>query len=164
MRSYRKLVFTGFISVLLLIGCAGHEISEFNPDTIKTITGWHLCLTDEMERYEKALDRGESGKTKSKKSVLLKCDVKLRDDIAFYLTTKHKINLVEELKPTIGVIRADAECRWEHYVTLNIMIFDWKHNRLAKIEVTNGEDVMVKDDEQFAEYCADVIAKVISSP
>jgi hypothetical protein len=62
------------------------------------------------------------------------------------------------------VIRADAECRWEHYVTLNIMIFDWKHNRLAKIEVTNGEDVMLKDDEQFAEYCADVIAKVISSP
>jgi hypothetical protein len=44
------------------------------------------------------------------------------------------------------------------------MILDWKHNRLAKIEVTNGEDVMLKDDEQFAEYCADVIAKVISSP
>lgn len=163
MRSHRKLVFTGFISVLLLLGCASHEISEFNPDTIKTITGWHLCLTDEMATYEKALDREGSGKTKSKKSVLLKCDVKLRDDIAFYLTTKHKINLVEELKPTIGVIRADAECRWEHYVTLNIMIFDWKHNRLAKIEVTNGEDVMVKDDEQFAEYCADVIAKVILS-
>jgi hypothetical protein len=164
MRSYRKLVFTGFVSVLLVLGCASHEISEFNPHTIKTITGWHLCLTDEMATYEKALDREGSGKTKSKKSVLLKCDVKLRDDIAFYLTTKHKINLVEELKPTIGVIRADAECRWEHYVTLNIMIFDWKHNRLAKIEVTNGEDVMLKDDEQFAEYCADVIAKVISSP
>ena len=164
MRSYRKFVFTGFVSVLLVLGCASHEISEFNPHTIKTITGWHLCLTDEMATYEKALDREGSGKTKSKKSVLLKCDVKLRDDIAFYLTTKHKINLVEELKPTIGVIRADAECRWEHYVTLNIMIFDWKHNRLAKIEVTNGEDVMLKDDEQFAEYCADVIAKVISSP
>lgn len=163
MRSYRKLVFTGFVSVLLVLGCASHEISEFNPHTIKTITGWHLCLTDEMATYEKALDREGSGKTKSKKSVLLKCDVKLRDDIAFYLTTKHKINLVEELKPTIGVIRADAECRWEHYVTLNIMIFDWKHNRLAKIEVINGEDVMLKDDEQFAEYCADVIAKVISS-
>ncbi|MGD8693526.1 MAG: hypothetical protein PVI74_06715 [Syntrophobacterales bacterium] len=164
MRSYRKLVFTGFVSVLLVLGCASHEISEFNPHTIKTITGWHLCLTDEMATYEKALDREGSGKTKSKKSVLLKCDVKLRDDIAFYLTTKHKINLVEELKPTIGVIRADAECRWEHYVTLDIMIFDWKHNRLAKIEVINGEDVMLKDDEQFAEYCADVIAKVISSP
>ncbi|MGD9037452.1 MAG: hypothetical protein PVF10_12890 [Syntrophobacterales bacterium] len=163
MRSYRKLVFTGFVSVLLVLGCASHEISEFNPHTIKTITGWHLCLTDEMATYEKALDREGSGKTKSKKSVLLKCDVKLRDDIAFYLTTKHKINLVEELKPTIGVIRADAECRWEHYVTLDIMIFDWKHNRLAKIEVINGEDVMLKDDEQFAEYCADVIAKVISS-
>lgn len=163
MRSYRKLVFTGFVSVLLVLGCASHEISEFNPHTIKTITGWHLCLTDEMGTYEKALDREGSGKTKSKKSVLLKCDVKLRDDIAFYLTTKHKINLVEELKPTIGVIRADAECRWEHYVTLNIMIFDWKHNRLAKIEVINGEDVMLKDDEQFAEYCADVIAKVILS-
>jgi hypothetical protein len=164
MRSYRKIALTVFIFVLLILGCASHEISEFNADTIKTITGWHLCLTDEMATYEKALDREESGKTRSKKSVLLKCDIKLRDDIAFYLTSKHKINLVEELKPTIGLIRADAECRWQHYVTLNIMIYDWKQNRLAKIEVTNGEDVLLKDDEKFAEYCADVIAKVISSP
>ena len=164
MRSYSKIVLTGFISVLLVFGCASHEISEFNADTIKTITGWHLCLTDEMATYEKALDREESGKTKSKKSVLLKCDIKLRDDIAYYLTSKHNINLVKELKPTIGLIRVDAECRWEHYVTLNIVMYDWEQNRLAKIEVSNGEDVLVKGDEKFAEYCAGVIAKVISSP
>ena len=163
MRSYSKIVLTGFVSVLLVFGCASHKISEFNAGTIKTITEWHLCLTDEMATYEKALDREESGKTKSKKSVLLKCDIKLRDDIAFYLTSKHKINLVKELKPTIGLIRADAECRWQHYVSLDIMIYDWKQNRLAKIEVTNGEDILVKDDEKFAEYCADVIAKVILS-
>jgi hypothetical protein len=163
MRSFNKVILTGFISVSLLFGCASHEISEFHSDTIKTITGWHLCLTDEMEIYEKALDSEDAGKTRSKKSVLLKCDVTLRDDVAFYLTTKNKINLVKELKPTIGLIRADAECRWEHYVTLNIKIYDWKHNRLAEIEVKNGEDIMVKDDEKFAEYCADVIAKVVSS-
>ena len=163
MRSYSKIVLTGFVSVLLVFGCASHEISEFNAGTIKTITEWHLCLTDEMATYEKALDREESGKTKSKKSVLLKCDIKLRDDIAFYLTSKHKINLVKELKPTIGLIRADAECRWQHYVSLDIMIYDWKQNRLAKIEVINGGDILVKDDETFAEYCADVIAKVILS-
>jgi hypothetical protein len=163
MGSYRKVVLTTFISVFLVFGCASHEISEFNADTIKTITGWHLCLTDEMAIYEKALDSEESGKTKSKKSVLLQCDVQLRDNIAFYLTKKHKINLVKELKPKIGLIRADAECRWEHYVTLTIIIYDWEHNRLAEIEVKNGEDVMVKDDEKFAEYCADVIAKVILS-
>jgi hypothetical protein len=163
MRNYSKIILAGFISVLLVCGCASHEISEFNPETIKTITGWYLCLTDEMATYEKALDREDSGTTKSKKSVLLKCDVQLRDDIAFYLTTKHKINLVKELRPTIGLIRADAECRWEHYVTLNIKIYDWKHNRLAEIEVKNGEDIMVKDDEKFAEYCADVIAKVVLS-
>ncbi|MCG6944055.1 MAG: hypothetical protein LJE87_01790 [Deltaproteobacteria bacterium] len=161
MRSFNKVILTGFISVSLLFGCASHEISEFHSDTIKTITGWHLCLTDEMEIYEKALDSEEAGKTRSKKSVLLKCDVTLRDDVAFYLTTKHKINLVKEVKPTIGLIRADAECRWEHYVTVNIVMYDWKRNRLAKIEVKNGEDVMVKDDQEFAEYCADVIAKVI---
>lgn len=163
MGSYCKVVLIGFISVFLVFGCASHEISKLNSDKIKTITGWHLCLTDEMAIFEKALDSEESGKTKSKKSVLLQCDVKLRDDIAFYLTTKHKINLVEELKPTIGLIRADAECRWEQYVTLNITISDWEHNRLAEIEVKNGEDVMVKDDEKFAEYCADVIAKLILS-
>jgi len=163
MGSYSKVVLIGLISVFLVFGCASHEISKLNSDKIKTITGWHLCLTDEMAIFEKALDSEESGKTKSKKSVLLQCDVKLRDDIAFYLTTKHKINLVEELKPTIGLIRADAECRWEQYVTLNITISDWEHNRLAEIEIKNGEDVMVKDDEKFAEYCADVIAKVILS-
>ena len=163
MGSYSKVVLIGLISVFLVLGCASHEISKLNSDKIRTITGWHLCLTDEMAIFEKALDSEESGKTKSKKSVLLQCDVKLRDDIAFYLTTKHKINLVEELKPTIGLIRADAECRWEQYVTLNITISDWEHNRLAEIEVKNGEDVMVKDDEKFAEYCADVIAKLILS-
>jgi len=163
MGSYSKVVLIGLISVFLVFGCASHEILKLNSDKIKTITGWHLCLTDEMAIFEKALDSEESGKTKSKKSVLLQCDVKLRDDIAFYLTTKHKINLVEELKPTIGLIRADAECRWEQYVTLNITISDWEHNRLAEIEVKNGEDVMVKDDEKFAEYCADVIAELILS-
>ncbi len=163
MGSYSKVVLIGLISVFLVFGCASHEISKLNSDKIKTITGWHLCLTDEMAIFEKALDSEESGKTKSKKSVLLQCDVKLRDDIAFYLTTKHKINLVEELKPTIGLIRAGAECRWEQYVTLNITISDWEHNRLAEIEVKNGEDVMVKDDEKFAEYCADVIAELILS-
>jgi len=163
MGSYSKVVLIGLISVFLVFGCASHEISKLNSDKIKTITGWHLCLTDEMAIFEKALDSEESGKTKSKKSVLLQCDVKLRDDIAFYLTTKHKINLVEELKPTIGLIRADAECRWEQYITLNIIIYDWEHNRLAEIEVNNGEDVMVKDDEKFAEYCADVIAELILS-
>lgn len=163
MESYSKVVLIGLISVFLVFGCASHEISKLNSDKIKTITGWHLCLTDEMAIYEKALDSEESGKTKSKKSVLLQCDIKLRDDIAFYLTTRHKINLVEELKPTIGLIRVDAECRWEQYVTLNITISDWEHNRLAEIEVKNGEDVMVKDDEKFAEYCADVIAELILS-
>jgi len=163
MGSYIKVVLIGLISMFLVFGCASHEISKLNSDKIKTITGWHLCLTDEMAIFEKALDSEESGKTKSKKSVLLQCDVKLRDDIAFYLTTKHKINLVEELKPTIGLIRADAECRWEQYVTLNITISDWEHNRLAEIEIKNGEDVMVKDDEKFAEYCADVIAELILS-
>jgi len=163
MGSYSKVVLIGLISVFLVLGCASHEISKLNSDKIRTITGWHLCLTDEMAIFEKALDSEESGKTKSKKSVLLQCDVKLRDDIAFYLTTKHKINLVEELKPTIGLIRADAECRWEQYVTLNITISDWEHNRLAEIEIKNGEDVMVKDDEKFAEYCADVIAELILS-
>lgn len=163
MGSYSKAVLPGLISMFLIIGCASHEISKLKSDKIKTITDWHLCLTDEMEIYEKALDSEESGIKKSKQSVLLKCDVKLRDDISFYLTTKHKINLVKELKPTIGLIRADAECRWEQYITLNIFIYDWEHNRLAEIEVKNGEDVMVKDDEKFAEYCADVIAKLILS-
>jgi hypothetical protein len=163
MGSYSKVFLTGLISVFLVFGCASHEISKLNSDKIKTITGWHLCLTDEMAIFEKALDSEESGKTKSKKSVLLQCDVKLRDDVAFYLTTKHKINLVKELKPTIGLIRADAECRWEQYVTLNIIIYVWEHNLLAEIEVKNGEDIMVKDDEKFAEYCADVIAKLILS-
>ena len=163
MNIYSKIVLTGCIFAFLGFGCASHEISEFNAEKIKTITGWYLSLTDEMATYEKALAREKSGKTQSNKSVLLKCDVTLRDSVAFYLTAKHKINLVKELKPRIGLIRADAECRWQHFVTLNIIIYDWEQNRLAKIEINNGEDVLVKDDEEFAEYCADVIAKVILS-
>ena len=36
-----------------------------------------------------------------------------------------------------------------------------KQNLLAKVEVKNGEDFLVKNDEEFAEYCAEIIAGIV---
>lgn len=153
----------GFLSILLVSSCSRHEISTREHDKIKTIESWYLCLIDEMAVFEKALDREEVGKIKSRKSVLLKCDAQLLDDIAYHLTNKHKINLVKKPSSTSGYIRADAVCRWEQYVSLDINIYDPEENLLAEVEVKNGEDIFVKNDEEFAEYCADVIAKIVLS-
>jgi hypothetical protein len=147
--------------VLLIFGCAGHEISAHDSAKMKTITTWHIGLIDEMAIFEKALDKEGEGKERSKNSVLLACDLRLRDDIASFLKNKYRIALVEESSNTCGYIRTDAVCQWGQYVSLDVSVYDQQMNLLAEIEVINGEDIFVKDDDAFAEYCADAIAEVI---
>lgn len=162
MKGYSVASVVGFLSIVFAFGCASHKISPHDSDKIRAIKSWHLCLTDEMAAYEKALDSEEKDNIKSKKTVLLKCDIKLRDGIALYLARKHKITLVKEPSSMVGYIRTDAVCQWGYYVTLDAEIYDWEDNLLAKVEVKNGEDMLVKNDEEFAEYCADAIAKLLS--
>jgi len=51
-----------------------------------------------METFEKALDSEEIGEIKSRKSVLLRCDVQLLNAIAGNLVNKHQINIVVKAK------------------------------------------------------------------
>jgi len=151
----------GLISTLLLLSCSSHEVSTREHNKIKTIDNWYLCLTDEMETFEKALDSEEVGEIKSRKSVLLRCDVQLLDAIAGNLVNKHQIKIVKKPNSTSGYIRIDSVCRWEQYVRVDINIYGPKQNLLAKAEVKNGEDFLVKNDEEFAEYCAEIIAGIV---
>jgi len=153
----------GLVCTLLALSCSSHEISTSEHHEIKKIESWYLCLTDEKEAFEKALDSEEVGKAKSRKSVLLKCDVQLLDSIALNLANKHEIKIVKKPNSTSGYIRLDAVCRWEHYVSVDINIFEPGQNLLAEVEVKNGEDIFVKNDEKFAEYCADIIAGIVLS-
>lgn len=157
----RYVSLTGLICALLVLSCSSHEISTRQHDKIKTIESWHVCLTGEMEEFEKALDSEEVGKTKSRKSVILKCDVQLLDSIDFHLANKHDIKIVKKPNFTSGFIRLDAVCRWGQYVSVDISIYDPEQNLLAKVEIKNGEDIFVKNEEEFAEYCADIIAGTI---
>ena len=150
--------------LFLLPSCSGHQISTRGHNNIKTIKTWYLCLTDEMEVFEKALDSEEVGEIKSRKSVLLRCDVQLLDAVASNLVNKHKINIVKKPNSTSGYIRIESLCRWEQYISADINIYDPKPNLLAEVKVKNGEDFFVKNDEEFAEYCADIIAGIVSSP
>ena len=114
-----------------------------------------------METFEKALDSEEVGEIKSRKSVLLRCDVQLLDAIAGNLADKHQIKIVKKPNSTSGYIRIDSVCRWEQYVSVDIKIYGPKQNLLAKVEVKNGEDFLVKNDEEFAEYCSEIIAGIV---
>jgi len=116
-----------------------------------------------METFEKALDSEEVGEIKSRKSVLLRCDVQLLNAIAGNLVNKHQINIVKKPNSTSGYIRIDSVCRWEQHVSVNINIYGVEQNLLAKVEVKNGEDFLVKNDEEFAEYCAEIIAGIVLS-
>jgi len=151
------------LCAFLFLGCSSHEISTREHDKIKTIESWYLCLTDEMQEFEKALDSEEVGKIKSRKSVMLKCDVQLLDSIAYNLARKHEIKIVKKPNSTSGTIRLDAMCRWEQYVSVDISIYEPEQNLLAEVEIKNGQDIFVKNDKEFAQYCANVIAKIILS-
>ena len=109
------------------------------------------------------MDSKEVGELKSRNSVLLRCDVKLLDAIASNLDDKHQIHIVKKPNYTSGFIRIDSVCLWEQYVSVDIKIYGPKQNLLAKVEVKNGEDFLVKDDIEFAEYCADIIAGIVLS-
>jgi len=148
---------------LLVFSCSSHKISTRKQDKIKTIESWYLCLTDEMQEFEKALDSEGAGKIKSRKSVMLKCDVQLLDSIAYNLDSKHEIKIVKEPNSTSGTIRLDAMCRWEQYVSVDISIYEPEQNLLAEVTIKNGQDIFVKNDKEFAQYCANVIAKIILS-
>jgi len=151
------------LSTLLVLSCSSHEISTREHNKIKTVENWYLCLTGEMETFEKALDSEEVGEIKSRKSVLLRCDVQLLDAIAGNLVDKHQIKIVKKPNSTSGYIRIDSVCQWEQYVSVDIKIYGPKQNLLAKVEVKNGEDFLLKNDEEFAEYCAEIIAGIVLS-
>jgi len=157
----RYFTLSGLLCTLLVLSCASHEISIREHNEVKEIENWYLCLTEEMETFEKALDSEEVGEIKSRKSVLLKCNVQLLDDISDNLVLKHQIKIVKEPNDTSGYIRIDSVCRWEQYVSADIRIYGLKQNLLATVEIKNGEDFFVKNDEEFAEYCAQIIAKII---
>ena len=157
----RYFTLSGLLCTLLVLSCASHEISIREHNEVKEIENWYLCLTEEMETFEKALDSEEVGEIKSRKSVLLKCNVQLLDDISDNLVLKHQIKIVKEPNDTSGYIRLDSVCRWEQYVSADIRIYGLKQNLLATVEIKNGEDFFVKNDEEFAEYCAQIIAKII---
>jgi hypothetical protein len=159
----RYLRLTRLICTLLLFSCSSHVVSTREHNKIKTIENWYLCLTDEMETFEKALDSEEVGEIKSRKSVLLRCDVQLLDAIADNLVNKHQIKIVKKPDSTTGHIRIDSVCRWEKYVSVDIDIYGPKQDLLAKVKIKNGEDFFVKNDEEFAEYCAEIIAGIILS-
>lgn len=146
------------------LSCSSHQISTREPNNIKTIKNWYLCLTGEMEVFAKALDSEEVGQIKSRKSVLLRCDVQLLDAISSNLVKKYKIKIVKKPNSTSGYIRVESLCRWEQYISADINIYGPKQNLLAAVKVKNGEDFFVKNDEEFAEYCADIIAGIVLRP
>lgn len=151
------------LCIFVFLSCSSHEISIREKNKIQEIENWYLCLTEEMETFEKALDSEEVGEIKSRKSVLLKCNVQLLDDITDNLVTKHQIKIVKKPNSTSGTIRLDAMCRWEQYVSVDISIYEPEQNLLAEVEIKNGQDIFVKNDKEFAQYCANVIAKIILS-
>ena len=152
----------GLLSVFCIVGCASYQVSTYDAVNIKTINTWHLRLTRELEIIENALNQGEEDNFTSKESILLRCDLQLRDGIASYLKSKYKIILVDDPTAASGFIRIQSVCQWGYYVTLEITVYDREENLLAQIEAQNGEDIFVKDDDEFAEYCADAIAEAIS--
>lgn len=65
---------------------------------------------------------------------------------------------------TSRYIRIDPLCRWEHYMGVDMNVYGPKQNLLAEVKVKNGEDFLLKNDDEFAEYCTAKIAGTVLIP
>ena len=161
MRGCCCIVVLALLSGALIFGCASYEVAKTDDTKIRAIKTWRVVLKPEFEEYEKALSSYKTGKDSSTLAVLLECDIKLRDAIVFHLGRTYKITVVEDPTKAGGLIRTMAKCQWEHYVSLDVTFYDQRENRIGQLTVKNGGDILVKNDDDFAEYCADAIAKVV---
>jgi len=162
MRGHRKTAIAALVYIWLSFGCASHNVSMHYQDRIADIQTWHISFGAELEGVERSSNNVEKSTLKSTIALFLKCDLQLRDKIKLYLEGKHQINVTKDRATALGYIRTKAFCYSNEYSKVDVHIYDQKKTLLAEIEINNSRHEFAKDKNEFAEYCAGIIAEVIS--
>jgi len=162
MGGHCKTTIIALVYIWLSVGCASHDVSMHDQNRIADIDTWHISFNAELEGVERSLNNVEQSPLKSRIALFLKCDLQLRDNIILYLKSKHQINVTKDRTTALGYIRTKALCYSDEYSKVDVRIYDQEKTLLAEIEINNSRHEFAKDKNEFAEYCADVIAQVIS--
>jgi hypothetical protein len=161
-RHFKTTIIT-LVYTWLVVGCASHNVSIYDQNRIADIETWHISISAELEGIERSLNNVEERNLKSRIALFLKCDLQLRDNIILYLKSKHQTNVTKDRTTASGYIRIKALCYSDEYGKVDVHIHDDEKTLLAEVEINNGRHEFAKDKNEFAEYCAEIIAAVIST-
>lgn len=151
------------MTALIISGCATFKTTLYDQSKLKTITSWHIDFSYEAGEIEEKVISGRKSEVKVTKSGHLPQDLQLRDDIFFHLKDKYRIPVVKDVNSASGFIRIHpVHFYFGGFKSLDVTIYDRENNLVARIRVKNGDrPATFKEDDEFAEYCADAIAKLI---
>lgn len=161
MVKHSKFAIFGFMTTLIISGCATFKATLYDQSKLKTVTSWNIDFSYEAGELEEKVTNGKEAEVKVTKAGHLPRDLQLRDDIFFHLKDKYHIPVVKDVNSASGFIRIHpVHFYLGGFKSLDVTIYDRENNLIARVRVKNGDrSTTFKKDDEFAEYCADAIAK-----
>ncbi len=147
-------------------GCATVKVNMYDADEIEAIETWHIDFSSEPGEYQQAIGTRRGAATTITKQGYPPVDLQLRDDLFFALQDSYTTTLVRNAEDAEGFIRLlPQHFTSGGYKSLQMLLTDVDREVLARIRVNNGStSPIIKDNEKFAEFCSDALAKVLRNP
>ncbi|HMQ15215.1 MAG TPA: hypothetical protein PKC49_04500 [Phycisphaerae bacterium] len=153
------------LAVLALAsGCADVKVSLYKPEAIGAVRTWDVDFTYEAGRYEEVVGTERGQEQKVVKEGHPPVDLQLRDDIFFRLRDRHGVQTVKDVAEADGLVRIHpVHFAYGGFKSLDVTMLDRADEILARIRIQNGDrNATFKDNDEFAEYCADAVGDVIT--
>ena len=152
---------------VMMVGCATTSKTVYEEETIQLIGEWTIGFTFQSGEVEKTLKEGKVDSLSITRTGRNPKDLELKDEIFYRLKDKHSINLNKASSDKAGRILLHPIYFTKGYTgnfqSCTVTIVDAQDNTLARLKVKNGDrNATFKDDDAFARYLADSIAKSIT--
>ncbi|UCG92478.1 MAG: hypothetical protein JSV97_01850 [candidate division WOR-3 bacterium] len=163
MTKYSKPNVWRFMIVLIIAGCATFKTTLYDQSKLKAVTSWHIDFSYETGEIEEKVTSEKEAEVKVITTGHSPRDLQLRDDIFFHLKDKYRIPVVKDVNVASGFISIHpVHFYLGGFKSLDVTFYDRENNLIARIRVKNGDRrATFKEDDEFAEYCADAIAGLI---
>jgi hypothetical protein len=150
------------IAGCLLIGaCASAKSTVYDKAALSAPATWRVDFAYEPGEVEERQSEGrrEVRITTEGRSAR---DLQLRDDILYHLQDKHGIRVTKKADPSLSAILIHPVTASWGYRSVDVVLQSVTGARIARVRVRNGDrNATIKEDDDFAEYAADAIAKLM---
>ncbi len=155
---------------LVLFGCriVSTDIRLYDSNKIRAIKSWQVELSYLRIEEKKVVEKGELSKRTVTHFGEKPRNLRLLDDLVFYLKGDHLIDVSKNQNIPSGYIRIHPlNYYWPegtYFESLSISLYDHGDNIIAQIKIRNGDRLaLAKDDEGFAEYTASKLAEILKN-